>query len=151
MSELTRRQYEAGDYDAIPHRWQDRDLDTVDRSQLASSDPDAAPHARTWLLDGTPVACGGVYPLWNGVGEAWFHCSDNVPKNVGLAKDILKAFDEICAGLNLRRVQARAQVGFPEGHMLIAYLGFQPEALLKKYGPDGRDYIQYVLFPGDGE
>ena len=28
--------------------------------------------AFTGVQDGKIIACGGIYPIWNGVGDAWF-------------------------------------------------------------------------------
>jgi hypothetical protein len=35
-------------------------------------------------------------------------------------------------------------VGFEKAHRLVQFLGMQDEGVMRKYGPDGADYVRYA-------
>ncbi len=100
----------------------------------------------TGVLDGEIVGCGGIDPLWKGVGEVW------VMLTYDIGKCPREAYEAIRDGLNkliednkLWRVQAWGRIGFDKGHTLFRHLGFKPEGIAREYSPDGVDCILYAI------
>jgi hypothetical protein len=97
------------------------------------------------MVGDRPVACIGVTEYWRGVGAAWAF----------LAPDACRYFKTIHAGVRMfingamadgefHRIETSVLVAFPAGHRWALRLGFVPEGLRRKYGPDRSDYISYA-------
>ena len=104
--------------------------------------------AFTILADDDVVACGGILPLWNRVGEAWVVTSPlvvNYP--VLFAKTVYRKLLAIIEMLNLERVQTTVDVGHEVSLNWVEWMGFEQEGLMKKY-IGGRDFYRYALIRG---
>jgi RimJ/RimL family protein N-acetyltransferase len=44
--------------------------------------------------------------------------------------------------LGMRRVQGAVSVNWEEAARFAHYMGFEEEGVMRKYGPDGSDYIR---------
>ena len=87
------------------------------------------------------VGCSGVYELWKEVGEGWLLASNLIRKHP------LTTIKTMKQNLNMlmkqyKRIQIVVQNKFPEGMKFALMLGFKPEGLMARYGPDGRDYMR---------
>ena len=99
--------------------------------------------AFTGLIDGYVIASAGIKPLWPGVGEAWIVASDNMPKKkLSVIKLIRENFDSMIQENNLVRVQASVRSDWLEAKRFAEFLGFEHEGIMRKYGPDGQDYLR---------
>lgn len=104
------------------------------------------------LLDSgyEPVACGGVVIPYAGLGEAWLIAGPTAPSH---ARAVVRACRHGLAAViekhNLVRVQAMVLRHLEQGHRLMRVLGFEREALLRKYGFHGADMFMYAKFPGE--
>ena len=97
----------------------------------------------TLLGDGTPIVCGGIIPLWNGVCEGWIIGGKRIfQTKIKAARLIKKRTDLLCLNNNVSRLQTAVKAGFKEGYRFAKFLGLQDEGLMKKYGPDGSDYYR---------
>ncbi len=97
----------------------------------------------TLLGDGTPIVCGGIIPLWNGVCEGWIIGGKRIfQAKIKAARLIKKRTDLLCLNNNVSRLQTAVKAGFKEGYRFAKFLGLQDEGLMKKYGPDGSDYYR---------
>lgn len=97
----------------------------------------------TLLGDGTPIVCGGIIPLWNGVCEGWVIGGKRIfQAKIKAARLIKKRTDLLCLNNNVSRLQTAVKAGFKEGYRFAKFLGLQDEGLMKKYGPDGSDYYR---------
>lgn len=126
-------------------------------SRMASS----GPFYGVLTPDNQVVTVAGIMAIYGHkttVGEAW------VAPGV-LVEQYPKAFHAAIKGMihllrehmQLNRVQCRVQVGHPSSHAWVAgpkgdgqgpCLGFRKEAYLEAAGPNGEDYIQYVMIRG---
>jgi hypothetical protein len=89
------------------------------------------------------VVMGGVHVLWQGVGEGWIMVSKNAHKMpVTVARYADEFFDVIMDEANLQRVQASVHSEDAQAIRFARWLGFENEGLMKKYGPDGKDYYR---------
>ncbi len=99
----------------------------------------------TGMFDGKPVSCAGVWLCWPGVGEQWmanlknigdYHIDPQIGKGWMYEK-----IDEY----KLWRLQAPLRSDFPVGEDYMRWLGFEYEARLENYHPDGTDALMYKI------
>jgi hypothetical protein len=101
--------------------------------------------ARTVLLDGKPVAIVGLTLLWTGVAEAWSLLSHDIQiKPVSFHKTVQTLLKEMEDIHQLFRVQATVRSDYRTGIRWLMGLGFELEALMKKYGPEHEDHFLYA-------
>lgn len=58
---------------------------------------------------------------------------------------MIKFFQEALQVIPFRRVQAKVKESFAVGRTFVEKLGMEQEGILKKFGPDGADYVMYGL------
>jgi len=98
-------------------------------------------NAYTLLLDDTPIACGGVWPIWEGVAAVWSALSlESLKHPKALHKAARGALDEIEARLGLKRMEAAVLFGHDAGHRWMRHLGFREEGLMRNYGVGGTSH-----------
>lgn len=102
-------------------------------------------HSFSLLTNGHLVASGGVYPIWEGMGEAWFIGSELVkPHRRRVVMQLREHIDELTTDNNYKRVQATARTDFKVAQRFLEFLGFEREGLMRRYGPDGADHYLYA-------
>jgi hypothetical protein len=100
----------------------------------------------TLIHEGVVIACGGVYKLWDGVGEAWVVGSDNIPiKKLSFHKAVIRAIKKIKESKKFHRIQSIVRGDFPEALGWQRLIGFKIEGLMKKYSSDGVDCFLYRM------
>ncbi len=98
----------------------------------------------TLIENGYIICCAGIVDMWPGVGEAWFIASNKIHEYprpfIRFAKtDVMqKVVDEN----ELWRVQAVCKSDWPAALKFARFMGFEPEGVMRKYGPEGMDYIR---------
>ena len=98
----------------------------------------------TGVLNGQIIACGGIYPIWDGVGDAWFIGTNMVFNHpIKVTKIVKKYLIELMSGNNFHRVQAYVRHDWEDAQRWIEVLGMQKEGIVRKYSPDGRDHILF--------
>jgi len=98
----------------------------------------------TAVVNGSIVACGGIYPVWDGVGEAWFLGSHLIHKYTKtIVKELRMHLHGIMEAHQLHRVQAHILEDWPNARRWIRFLDMQEEGVLRKFSPDGHNYIQF--------
>ena len=92
------------------------------------------------------VFAAGLWLLWPGVAEAWALFTPAVRELTWqVVKAIKKGLEDLTVGLKLHRIQAEVRAEFVPGQKLMRVLGFNQEGPpMRKYGPDGADYLRYV-------
>jgi hypothetical protein len=102
-------------------------------------------HGIAFTDKGKILAVGGVAPLWDGVGEAWLIPTKHMAGNqIALSRQFKRTIQRAFTDLKMRRVQAAVKVGFDKAHRLVRFLDMEEEGLMKKYGPEGADYVRYA-------
>lgn len=100
-------------------------------------------NAFTMFIDGKPVFAIGLVVLWQGVAEGWVMASQNVFDIKFLAaKTMLKITNDLCKKNKIKRLQTSVKANFKTGVRFANWLGLSSEGLMKRYGPDGSDYIR---------
>ena len=98
--------------------------------------------------DGKIYAVAGVFPLWEGCGEAWAIPTVRIKeRRISIARHFKRTLDLAFEDLKMRRVQAAVKVGHDEAHRLARFVGMEEEGLMKRYGPEGADYMRYATWP----
>ena len=102
----------------------------------------AAGEAYTALIDGQPVMCWGLIELWPGVAEAWMLRDEAISQHaVTLARCAFDYFLQVGAELALNRCQFSVSAGNERAVRFAKYLRFEVEGVLRRYAPDGSDYL----------
>jgi len=96
----------------------------------------------TVLLDGSPIAVGGVAKLWENRAFVWSmmdRCAG--PYFTAIHRAAKKALERA----PYRRIEADTPCDFPQGHRWLRMLGFHVEAeRMQAYMPDGADHTLYA-------
>jgi hypothetical protein len=101
--------------------------------------------AYTLLYNDEILCCGGVCIFREHFGEAWILCSCKVEKHSLVAIRATKMIIEnIISTYGIYRVQASIRCDWKRARRFIEFLGFQKEGIMRRYGPDGKDYILYA-------
>jgi len=98
----------------------------------------------TLVENGHIICCAGIVNMWPGVGEAWFIASGKIHANVRPFIRFAKTdvMQKVVEENDLWRVQAVCKSDWPAAQKFAAFMGFEPEGVMRKYGPEGMDYIR---------
>lgn len=97
----------------------------------------------TFLFDDEPIAILGGIPILPGVMQLWGLVSDSVKKCPITFHKVVKRMSEEYLKGNYQRLQMTVRSDHPEGSKWARALGFQCEGIMRKYGPDGSDYLMF--------
>ena len=88
--------------------------------------------AYTALLESKVFMIGGVYGLWQNVGEAWFVMSSHAYKMpFAAAKYSSLLLDHVQEDNKLQRIQASVHAGDKQAIRYVEWLGFENEGLMR--------------------
>ena len=135
------RPYRPCDLRHIQGRAYEKELDGVRYARQFAKGP-------AWTIwDGNQrVVAAGVILYWQGVGEVWMYLSEWIYKHPQQFCRISKRqLNTVIKENDLHRIQAPICSDMPINIAFAEAMGFTKEATLRKYGPDGKDYIMYSL------
>ncbi len=92
--------------------------------------------AFTAMAGGEVIGCGGCIEVWDNRAAIWALVGKNAGRNM---VSIHRAVSGFLLAAPWRRVEAAVDVGFEAGMRWIEMLGFQREAVMRAYRPDGGD------------
>lgn len=99
--------------------------------------------AAVTFFDGSkPIAIIGAFEVVPGVTHLWANVSKHL--NAKFAKASRIMLDNFMVTNSVRRAQMTVRSDYEAGMRFARFLGFVPEALMKKYGQDGSDYWLYA-------
>lgn len=93
-----------------------------------------------WADDMFCVAAGGIVFQSPGRGEAWYLFSPSAARHM---RGIIGKSLDVLTHTNFRRVDMTVKVGNEAGDRLATMLGFEKEAVLEAWHPDGGDMTMY--------
>ena len=100
--------------------------------------------AKTLIIDDKIIGCGGIEPVWRGVGDAWLLLSRYLFEYpIAVGKHCKKMLPEMSRSFH--RVQALVLADFVKGVQFVNALGFEYEGIMKSYGPNREDFLRYVI------
>jgi hypothetical protein len=95
----------------------------------------------------TPVAIFGFVPVWKGVTESWLLVDDKARAlPIALTKYGIAVHDIAKISMDLHRQQITVRITDKRAYKWALALGFEIEATMRKYGPDGIDYYLMARF-----
>lgn len=106
-----------------------------------------APFGRVAIAEheGRPAAIIGVTPLWPGVWSAWAFGTDEWDRvAIKLTRHALRVLKPFLLERGAHRMQCESRIGHSDAHRWIQALGARPESVLRGYGRDGTDYVQFA-------
>jgi RimJ/RimL family protein N-acetyltransferase len=105
----------------------------------------AAGTAITAYLHGRPVACFGFLMFWTGVAEMWLLIEERGRKyGKSLTRAALTVRDFAVLSNNLHRLQITVRCGDIRAVKWAQAIGFDQEAVLRRYGPDQSDFYIFA-------
>ncbi len=96
--------------------------------------------------DGCIWAVGGVFVVWEGVGELWMMLSADFAEHVtnfDALCAIRDKIEELVENANLRRVQVTIRSDFPQAGKMVRFFGFKHEGVRKELFMGRVDGIMY--------
>lgn len=102
-------------------------------------------HCYTAIYKSDIVACWGVYPLWDGVCEAWLLTSyqfETIP--ITATRTAIRYFNKIYIDMQLHRLQITVNCNDPLAMRWAIALNMKHEGVLHRYGPDKSDYAMFA-------
>jgi hypothetical protein len=114
-----------------------------ERLVAAESNPNAK--TLTLLRDKKPIAFVGLMTYWPGVAEVWSLTSEAV-KECPLAfhKAVLGIIESHWESMGLHRMQMVVKAEDTDALRWANSLLFEPEAVLRHFGPDRADYVLFA-------
>ena len=102
-------------------------------------------YGATYIRNGEVIGCGGVFPLWEGVGQCWMTASQDYKKHwLSVARYMKTVIDVSFKLFNFHRIQGTTKASYTEGIKFLEWAGFEREGELKGYGVDKENHIMYA-------
>lgn len=126
-------------------------------SELAASVPGAMallPQAtylcsgvsRALFIEGKPVGFCGVFPLWQGVGEAWAIFRPQAMRHPRwIRRTCFEVLGQARQQMALHRIQCVADLEEKHHSRWPISLGFEFEGIMKQFTSDKKDMARYTL------
>lgn len=90
------------------------------------------------------LAILGLQIFWPGVGEIWGYTSVLIDKYpILFYKTCQKLMKDLVKKNQFRRLQVTVNASYNQGTRFVERFGFKPEAMMRKYGPDGEDHVLF--------
>jgi RimJ/RimL family protein N-acetyltransferase len=96
------------------------------------------------IINGEIIGSAGVFLGGYGRGDCWMIVTTRISKyKKTVFKTVKNMLNEIAKKYHLRRLQTVVLPEFEAGKRFVEGLGFECEGCLKKYGPNGEDFLMY--------
>jgi RimJ/RimL family protein N-acetyltransferase len=93
---------------------------------------------------GRPIAVCGFVPLRPGVSTAFAFATDAFPGvALALTRHALRVMKPALLHAGFHRLQCESRADHHDAHRWLETLGFRREGVLRQFGSDGSDYIQF--------
>ncbi len=131
--------------DAIRPGWRSGARADIDAMDLFLRTHEERGMGETGLIDGVPIAAGGIITTLAGRGEAWVIAGPRV-KDYPLFfhRALLNGIHRQIEALGLRRIDATVLFGDTTAIRWIERMGFSEEGFMPLYGPNGETHIRYA-------
>jgi RimJ/RimL family protein N-acetyltransferase len=96
--------------------------------------------------DGEILGIGGIHWYWPKVGEAWVALHENaLRKRYKTYRALKEVFLNLLKHSDWQRVQACVRADWKKAIRIVKLLGFEKEAVMRKYCDDGTDAYLYAM------
>ena len=97
------------------------------------------------LKGNDPIAIAGINSLWDGVAEGWIVIGKQSKSHrFAIAKTVKLMLQKMINDNNLFRLQASVCLKDEKAIRFTQWLNFTEEGIMRKFGPDGTDYMRYA-------
>ena len=101
------------------------------------------------VVDGQPIVAFGFVSFWQGHAEAWMIADQTLPKHTFLFhRAVRKGLPWLSIRMQLNRLQMTIHSSNTLAERWSLALGFDFEGRLRKYGPDGEDFLMMSVVDG---
>lgn len=100
--------------------------------------------AVTYMHQDKPIAIVGAIEFIPGVLVAWSLLSDEVKKTPVAFHRATRHLVNFYLESGYRRIQITVRQDYEDGWRWAKALGFKCEGIMRKYGPDGSDYVMFA-------
>jgi hypothetical protein len=102
-------------------------------------------YARALIAPGRVLACAGLVPHWPGRAEGWMITAPHATRRdlVAAVRAARAALDVLQTDPIWRRIEIYVRADAAWTDSFTAVLGFQRDACLRAWAPDGADYVLY--------
>lgn len=94
--------------------------------------------------EGTILAIFGFQAIYPGVGELW---AVTTPQSnyypIAFCKLTNQLLEKHAQDNSLRRVQMAVRADYTQGKKFATFLNFDAEGIMRRYGPEGADYVMF--------
>jgi hypothetical protein len=99
------------------------------------------------ICKGVIIGIFGVLIPWAGRGQAWSYISADIPRKAwpDLTDRVLESMYHIMETMKLHRMEITVAADHKGAQLWAERLGFTQEANMRKYGPQGQDFMLYAL------
>jgi RimJ/RimL family protein N-acetyltransferase len=137
---ITLRAFEAADLDRLTPRAADEAAFTEAGRERLKRYVEAG-IAFTFERDGRVLMVTGFLQQWPGVAEIWSVCTKIEKGRRSFVQAARALVDRQYRALELHRLQASTRSDDEASVRWLESMGFRPEGLMRRYGPDARDYL----------
>lgn len=101
-------------------------------------------YGASYIRDGKIYACGGVYPMWSGVGQCWMIAAKDYKKyKLNIARYMREVIEVAGNQFGFKRIQGTVRANHHEAVKFLEWMKFKKEGTLRRYGYNGQDHIMY--------
>lgn len=107
-----------------------------------------------WLcwLDARPVASLGAHPLWPNVWQCWAWGTDEWPRiALSMTRQALRVLRPALLDVGVHRAQCASLGTHTDAHAWLESMGWTREAVLRRYGRQGQDFVMFSYVPAPEE
>ena len=105
--------------------------------------------AYTGFLGHDIVFIAGISMLWEGVADAFIFTTQITKRNgIWFSKQCRIKMEQLEHEHELHRIQAAVDAENKTSQRWAEWMGFKSEGLMKRYGPDKKDYYRYARLVG---
>lgn len=133
--------FQADHVQAINLQMAQRRFDSAFKPEYARA-LQAAGNAYTAIDGDEPVACCGLVEQWEGRALAWALLAENI--GPGRFVRVTRAVRRFLDMADYRRIEMQVDAEHAQAIRWAQMLGFEVEAMLRAFLPDGRDAFQFV-------
>lgn len=104
--------------------------------------------AYTLCFGTVPVMCGGIAPMWEGLGQAWALVSPVAKRHpITVTRFATRSLQKQAADGGYRRVETTVLSSDSRARVWTIQIGFVWDGEAPLYGPNGEQFTRFVWYP----
>jgi hypothetical protein len=103
--------------------------------------------AITVRVNGVIAGSGGFAIPWPGRAEAWLLTTPLIARYPKLAFSLAKHYLSMAPSMGFTRIETAIAESHHVARRWLKRLGFTEESLMRRFGPNGQNFVRYVIIP----